>query len=108
MKSNHRAVGFRWCPRGIVERRGLAGRVERYVDHCAQVHAIILLKGERREYLVGFRRVGQAPGDELEQPAAGGRFEDDAEVRRVDRVGAAASRLTGVRTNELCYRGHLG
>ena len=73
------------------------GRVEGYIDHGAQVHAVILLKGERREYLVGVRRVGQAPGDELEQPAAGRRFEDDAEVRWVDRVSAVAGRLTGVR-----------
>ena len=67
-----RTVGFQLCTSGIVERRGLRGRVERDVDYGPEMYSVVMLKGERCQHLIECRRVGQVSRYELEDRSCPG------------------------------------
>ena len=94
VERNRRTGGPRWCAGGAVRRRQLRSRVERHADNCAEMHPFVLLQSEGRQHLVGVRRVRQAARDQLPHRPGAGRYDAHLQVRRVDRMGAGARRLT--------------
>ena len=107
-EGDRRTVGFGGAPVALLYRRCLRRRVERDLDHGPEVHSVSCWRVNDASTWSGADGSGKWPETSLKGDRALGRRDEDAEVGRVDRVGAVARRLTVVRADHLDDRADSG